>query len=261
MPAVNPERLVEEVKEVQGLIGNPSRLRWRVVEILEFYSDRIKRSQATLRSGHADKKYGVPRPVLHALERGLKQSLSDHPELSTAILEEFWGMDYRETRYLAIKLLEIQPLEDVLRVAETWSVEMKDRELLGTLAQTLVSSWRIVYFQDFSQMTSKWLHEKRTPLKSLAMATLRSAVDDPGFSDLPYIFSLLKVQDIVRNVSLRRALIDLLRALIRRSEAESARFLLDILDMDASTGRKLIRALLECFSPDQRLRLKRALST
>ena len=37
MPAVHPERLAEEVKQIQGLIRDPKKLRWRVMDIFEFY--------------------------------------------------------------------------------------------------------------------------------------------------------------------------------------------------------------------------------
>jgi hypothetical protein len=261
MPAVHPERLAEEVKQIQGLIRNPKKLRWRVMDIFEFYADRTRRSKASLRSGHADKKYGIPHPVLHAFERGLKQSVLEHPELSIAISEELWQTDFRETRYLAITLLENRPLEDILKYAEIWSLEIKDQALMQKLAQTLVSSWRIENFQGLSNISAKWLKGEHTSIKMVTLMTLRYVVDDPDFSDLPLIFHLLDDHDVVGNADLRRVLHDLLRSLIHRSEPEAARFLLDILERDASTGRKWIRALLECFSSDQQLMFKRALST
>jgi hypothetical protein len=261
MPAVHPERLAEEVKQVQGLIKNPKKLRWRVMDIFEFYADRTRRSKASLRSGHVDKKYGIPRPVLQAFERGLKESVSEHPELGIAISEELWRTDFRETRYLAITLLENRPLEDVFTHVENWSLELKDQALMQKMAQILVSSWRIDNFQGLSNISIKWLKGQQPSLKMVTLMTLQYVVDDLDFSDLPLIFHLLQDHNAIGNAELRRVLHDLLRSLIRRSEPEAARFLLDILERDALIGRKWIRALLECFSSDQQLRFKRALST
>ena len=261
MPAVNPERLAEEVKQVQGLIENPNKLRWRVMEIFEFYADRTRRSKASLRAVHAVKKYGIPRPVLRAFERGLKQSVSEHSELGIAISGELWRTDFRETRYLAITLLENRPLEDIINHVENWAFDLKDQVLMQKMAQILVSSLRIVNFQGLSKMSVKWLEGQQTSLKMVVLMALRCAVDDSDFLDLPLIFHLLQDHDVIGNAELRRVLHDLLRSLIQRSEPEAARFLLDILELDASTGRKWIRILLECFSSDQQLRFKRALST
>jgi hypothetical protein len=69
MPAINPEKLAQEIKEIQQAVENPSTLRWRIVNLFEFYSDRTRRSQSTLKLGHADKRYGIPHPVLDTLER------------------------------------------------------------------------------------------------------------------------------------------------------------------------------------------------
>jgi hypothetical protein len=261
VPAINPERLAQEVNDVKELIGNPPKLRWRVLDILDFYADRTRRSPASLRPGHADKKFGVPRPVLNALERGLKESTQEHPELRTTVSEELWRMDYRETRYLAITLLETRPLEEILNVVESWSLETKDYELLRKLALTLVTSWKKDHFRGFSSASTKWLKGQQIPLKLFAMLTFQSAVDDPDFSDVPLIFRFLRVYDFGGIPEINRAVSDLIRSLSQRSEAESARFLLDLLEKDAPTGRKLIRSVMECFSPDQQLRLKHALST
>jgi hypothetical protein len=261
MPAVHPERLTEEVNQIQGLIDNPKKLRWRLMGIFEFYADRTRRSKVSLRSGHADKKYGIPRPVLQAFERGLKESVSEHPELGLAISEELWQIDFRETRYLAITLLEHHPLEDIITHVENWSFEMKDQMLMKKLAQILISSLRIENFQGLSTISTKWLKGQQISLKMITLMALRCAVDDSDFLDLPLIFHILQDHDVIGNGELKRVLHDLLRSLIQRSEPEAAHFLLDILERDASTGRKWIRALLECFSSDQQLRFKRALST
>jgi hypothetical protein len=261
MPAVHPERLAEEVKQVQGLIDHPKKLRWRLMDIFEFYADRTRRSKASLRSGHADKKYGIPRPVLQTFERGLKQSVSEHPELGRAILEELWRTDFRETRYLAITLLENRPLADIVTQTENWSKELKDQALMQKLAQILVSSLRADNFEGLSEISAKWLKGHPTSLQKVTLMAMKYAVGDSDFSDLPLIFHLLQDHDVVGRGELRKVVHDLLRLLVQRSEPETARFLLDILGRDATTGRKWIRILLECFSSDQQLRFKRALST
>jgi hypothetical protein len=260
MPAISPERLADEVKSVQGLISNPKKLRWQVMGILEFYADRTRRSQASLRTVHTDKKFGVPRPVLYALERGLKESISQHPETASAIMEEFWRTEYREMRYLAISFLDNFTFKDLLEVVENWSMELKDSELLTKVAQTFLSSWEKENFYEFSTILTDWLQGQQRQLKNLSLITLTLAVDDPNFTDLPFIYPLLKIEGIMDNSAIRKNLQGLIRALIRRSEAETARFLLDLLERDTSNGRKLVRAVLENFSPDYRLRLKRALS-
>lgn len=261
MPAINPERLAEEIMEIQKLVGDPQKLRSRVMDLFEFFSDRTRRSQSSLRLGHADKKFGVPQPVMHAVERGLIQSVSEHPELGSAIISEFWQVDYREIRHLSIALLFERSLDEVLAFSEIWSMETKDMELLSRLAQMLVLSWREERYRDFSQTTSSWLKENNTRRSIFTLLTFQTAVTRSDFSELPMIFQLLQAHDVPGNSELQRSFHSLLQVLIERSEAETARFLLDLVEKDVSTGRRLIRAVIEFFSPDQQSLLKRALST
>jgi hypothetical protein len=261
MPAINPERLAEEIREIQKLVGDPQKLRSRIMDLFDFFSDRTRRSQSSLRLGHADKKFGIPHPVMQAVERGLIQSVSEHPEIRPAIISEFWQVDYREIRLLAIALLIESTLEEVLAFSEIWSLETKDMELLSKLAQMLVSSWRKRRYSKFSQTTSSWLKGNNSRRSIFALLTFQTAVKHEGFSELPMIFQLLQTHDVPGNSKLQRSFHSLLQVLIERSEAETARFLLDLAEKDASTGRKIVRAVIDSFSPDQQSRLKHVLST
>ena len=134
-------------------------------------------------------------------------------------------------------------------------------EILSKLAQMLVLSWREERYKDFSQITSTWMKDNNPRRNNFALLTFQTAVKHSDFSELPIIFQLLQAHDVPGNSKLQRSFHSLLKVLIERSEAETARFLLDLVEKDISTGRKLIRAVMESFSPDQQSRLKRALST
>jgi len=261
MPAINPDKLAKEVKQIQNLVGNPRELRWRVMELFEFYSDRTQRRSSSPTASHTEKQFRVPHPVTQAVKRGLKKSLTEFQEYRTDISNELWNTNYRETKILAIALLEDLPFEEILKYAETWSTETKDIEILTKLAKTLVSSWKEVNYSGFLSTSTKWLIDDHFHRKVFSLLVFHQVVLEPDFSDLPLIFRLLQDHKVAEFPELRKILHGLLRALAQRSAPETARFLLDILEQDNSLGRKLIKVLLECFPHDQQELLKRALST
>jgi hypothetical protein len=261
MTSIKPERLAKEVEEIQNLITDPPRLRSRIVNVLEFYSDRTRRSQTAIRSKGGGRKFGVPSPVMKALERALRQSIVEDPAYASEISEALWQVKYRESRLLAIALLDQNPLNLLLEKVENWSQETKDYEVLGKMAEILIDQWGREGYVDFSEGLSNWLESETLTHKLLAILAMHAAARDPGFEDIPQIFYLIRVHEVVGYSQLHRGLNDLLRSLIQRSSSETARFLFDVFELNQFNGRRLVKELLPDFPSDDQRRLRQVLST
>jgi hypothetical protein len=181
--------------------------------------------------------------------------------MTASIASDLWEVDYREVRYLAITLLEELSFKEILQQVEIWVMDSNDLELVKKLAKTLVTSWKEENFKDFSSTLKGWLQSNSIRRQVFALIVFQSVVQDADFSDLPLVFNLLRTHNIPANSALKRPFHDLLKTLIERSQPETARFLLDVLEKEPSLGSRLIRSVLEYFPTDQQARLKRALST
>jgi hypothetical protein len=261
MPAIDPAWLAKEVEEIRASFMDSSAVRRRVIDLLEFFSDRTRHPGTSIRISDVEKNFGAPRPVIHALERGLKQMVLEHPDCEAAISEELWKTEYRESRTIAIALIQTRSFDEFLLQVEGWSQQTDDVYLLESLARTLSSKWGAEDYKDFAQIILKWLRSETKSLQILATLCMQSVVMDKRFNDLPCIFNLILAHEFGEDLHLRRVFSGLVQALIQRSAPEAARFLLDLSEKDATMGRKLIRDFLDQFPDQQQPRLNHILSS
>jgi 3-methyladenine DNA glycosylase AlkD len=260
MTSIDPRRLAKEIDEIKRLITDPPNVRSRIVDALEFYSDRTRRSKTMLGSKDAEKKYGVPAPVYKALERGLKQSITKNQEFTSELVEELWQVDYREPKLLAIALQDQIPFDALLTRVEAWVGSTKDYQVLTSLARLFVKQWRVERYRDFTNILSKWLNRKRLAFELFSLLTLQFLSQEPDFEDVPLIFQLIRYHDISKHQVVKRAYVDLLRSLVHRSSSETARYLLDVFEGHPNKARRLVKELLPEFPSEEQISLKRVLS-
>lgn len=261
MPAIDPERLSREIEKLHSTLDNPSALRQGLFNILEYYSDRIRRPGAVMQLKHIGKSFGVPRPVMRALRTALLGWITEMQGLDPSLGKELWQSGYREARLLAIDLLLGLPAEETLHQVEAWSLGTDDPNLLVELAQIMVDQWRFEDLGAFSEKISHWLQSKKIQLQMLALCALKYAVVSGKYQDLPLIFQLLRNAPPIRRSVLRTILRELMQSLIHYSASETARFLLDERYSGGMVDLAIIRQLLSSFPPTERDQLKRALST
>lgn len=260
MPAVNPERLRQQVEDLLTLLGDQVALKRQCLDLLDYYADHTRRSLASGGVKDAEGVFGVPRPVVRALSQGLRSRTQQKPALILPTATVLWEAGYRETRLLASAILGgIQQME-VAQWAETRASNCDDRVVLMELASQGLAGLREADPTAFLDRASEWLGSTHRWLRLFALMALHSAVENPTFEDLPTVFRLLSgVSEKARGES-RKALYALLRTLTRRSPPESARFLLDELAREVPGTQRTIRASLGHFPARQQELLKHALS-
>ncbi len=260
MPAVNPERLRQQVEDLLTLLGDPVALKRQCLDILDFYADRTRRLAASGGVEDTAWVFNVPRPVLRALSHGLCSHTQEKPALMLPTATALWDAGYRETRLLASDILGGIRQSEVAQWAETRVPNCDDRAVLTELASQGLVGLREADPAAFLERVSVWLGSTHRRLRLFALMALQSASGDPAFEDLPTVFRLLSgVSEMARGES-RQVLYTLLRTLTRRSPPEAARFLLDELACAIPGTQRMIRVSLEHFPERQRELLKQALS-
>lgn len=260
MPAVNPERLRQQVEDLLTLLGDQVALKRQCLDLLDYYADHTRRSIASGGVKYTEGVFGVPRPVVRALSQGLLSRTQQKPALMLPTATSLWEAGYRETRLLASAILGgIQQLE-VAQWAEARASNCDDSVVLMALASQGLAGLREAEPAAFLERVSGWLGSTHRWLRLFALMALHAAVENPTFEDLPTVFRLLSgVSEKARGES-RQILYKLLNTLTRRSPPESARFLLDELARKVPGIQRMIRASLGNFPARQQELLKHALS-
>jgi hypothetical protein len=258
MPAIDRQRLKRDIEALVETIDDPPALRWKILNLLDFYADRTKRPGETARLSDSTTAYGVPDPVLHMLIETMKSAFSED---DVQITKELWGAGARETRLIAISLASQHSPEQIRDRFTQWAKESDDPVVLGELVTQGYEHWIALENIAFTKTVDEWLGGKSAKMQRFGLGVLQRAVSDTHYESLPTIFQLidkLKPHDRAAN---RKALQSLFESLVERNPNETAGFLLASFRKTPSKTKRLIRDLLPLFPTPERERLKQALST
>jgi hypothetical protein len=257
MPAVELARLHHQIDHVLEAFGDAPRLRARCLDLLEFYAIRVRPGSSGGRTGTV-RSLGVPTAVMRTLEQGLGVRAEADLHAGAMAAETLWAIPVMEARWLAVSLLEKQPLEDLPSWIEDWSRTAEDPQLLERLAGgPLRRIWR-------SDPDRFW----RTAAADLAsddastttiLLALERIVPDLAPDELPRLFAVLEEAPIPMAGEAWRAYLEVVRVAARRSSPETARFLVDAIEQARPGGTRLARQTLSDFPPRQREALRHAL--
>jgi hypothetical protein len=260
MPAIRPARLRREAEEIQGLVGDPSALRWRVVDLLEFYADRTKRYGMSERIADATVRFHVPTPVMHAFKSALVRATNQDLEGSLAIAEELWTVEVQEARLLAVTVLANASPEHFIPMIPVWAKAIRDSrvlEALANLAYTVLVSQSNDTLRD---QAGKWLLSRREPLQKLAIYTLKAAASDGQKDQVHTVFETLLNVGFRKNLISRPEYAALLEFLILKNSPETAGYLLQGLKRGRGDMKRIVRELIPHFPVAQRRRLESEIS-
>jgi hypothetical protein len=260
MPAIRPARLKRETEELQGLVGDPSALRWRVVDLLEFYADRTKRYGMSERIGDATVRFHVPTPVIQALKSALVGATKQDPDGSLAIAEELWAVEVQEARLLAISVLANAPPDDSIAKIPVWAKASRDSRVLDALANTAYRGLVSQGDENLRDQVGKWLLSRNDPLQKLGIYTLKAAASDDQTDRVHTVFETLLTVGFRKSLISRPGYAPLLEFLILKNPSETAGYLLQGLRRGRGNIKQLVRELIHHFPASQRRRLESEIS-
>lgn len=261
MPAVDPERLAQDLQRLQDLLHDPQAFTRAVLGQLEQYADPARRSGLEDEIAGGERALHVRPPLLRALSREFARIAAEHPGRCLRAADHLWQAGWRESRILAIHMLQSIPRSSAATRVQGWADSTEDRRVLQELAEAGMAGQRRKSPASFLRAVRAWLRDGRERPRLLALQALRAAAEDDEFQDLPGLMRALSgVANQVRGES-RRALRDLTRALARRSPAEAASFLLQEFNRDPQALAPLMQQALASFPARHQSVLAARLST
>lgn len=258
MPAIRPDRLKREAEELQGLIDKPAALRWRVVDLLEFYADRTRRHGMTERIADATVRFRVPNPVMQVLKSALVSSTKQNPEDSLAIAQELWSVEVQEARLLATSVLANAQPEEILETIVKWRT--RDSDVLISLANLAYDRLKLQGEEALRDQFEKWLNSRSDPIQRLAIFVLKAAASDSERDQVHLVFETLANVGFRKGLISRKGYYELLEFLVEKNPAETAGYLLLGLKRGRTNLKTLARSLLPNFPRHQRERIEHELS-
>lgn len=259
MSAINPQRLAAQVEDLLALLDDPQAFCRQCLDLLDSCASRTRKPVTMTNVEETLKVFNVPRPVLRALSTGISRHTQMRSHLAWPAASSLWEAGYRETRLLSSAILGGQQSEEVAQMAEAFAPDCDDNVALFELADRGLAEWRGATAK-FLERVDIWLESPRRRLRVFALMAIRAAVEEPEFEDLPTVFRILSgMADSVRGDE-RRSLYALVCSLAIRSPPETVRFLLDEMEKDGLSARRMVRNTRESFPKRQRQLLERALS-
>ncbi|HLC02903.1 MAG TPA: DNA alkylation repair protein [Anaerolineales bacterium] len=259
MPAIDPDRLTRQVAKVAAAIGDPTELRRRTLDVLEFYADRTRRPGASTQVDDVPPAFGVARPVMRALTVSLLRAVAARPENTQPAAEALWRAESRETRLLAAALIGDLKGEDAPTWIERYFTATDDNFVMLEMAGRGLASWRKSDPSGVVDNLARWLDSSQRPLQHLALLAMAAAVDDPEFRQLPQLFTLLSGRSGSFRGETRNAFTRAVKALARRSPPETTHFLLAELATGDPGAVRLARIVIDSLPADNAARLRQAL--
>ena len=150
------------------------------------------------------------------------------PKAALRNADLLWASEFYEMKYIAISMLanlaETHPHQVIERIHH-WIQSGVDNQLMSDIMKEFEHKPHILLNREWIGLLASWLDSGDEELVRLGLRAMRHTIE-MGYDNLPYIFSILS--SIIRqpNFSIQKYLIELIKALINKSEAETASFLI-----------------------------------
>jgi hypothetical protein len=263
MPAVHLPRLKEQIARLALYFSQPEDFLQRLHELFDLYADRAYRPGQAVRPRPLVQTYHAPPLVLRMLEQELGKQVNDDPDAALDVAGLLWQDAYLEPRLLAAALLgqvPVNPPEPVLERLLAWADPDVDPQILETLMLQGSNRLRREQPERWLALVEHWLESSSKDIQGVGLKSLLPLVQDRSFQNLPRIYRILHplvqsapgefLGDLQKNIEV----------LARRSPAETAYFLRQMLSLSESSGTvRLVRRVLPAFAEEQQASLRKAL--
>jgi hypothetical protein len=263
MTAINPARLKIQCVKLRESFQDPDKFIAGLHDLLTFYASRIRQSSIT----HSSVKmptYQVPSPVLRGLELELIEETYQFPEETLTLVDFLWKEDYLEFRQLAVILIGAIPTtsdKDILKRIQNWiktPVEDLRRQIMTRGLQLLRMEEKYLVLDVLKNLAVS--SDKKD--RQAALFGLVPFAEDSEFYDLPKIYKVLGEILMTEETIFIKEITDLIRSLKKRSESETAYFLVRQLAR-ASKPRvfRIIRQIIGDFNIESQEVLREGIKT
>jgi hypothetical protein len=265
MPAIRPMQLKTDVEKLCGKASDPMGFVYEIKELLDYYSDRTKRSGFRSAQPSLIKSYKVPKQVIQQILSRLKPEIISNPGIDFSLAELLWQENWLELKILALEILgwiPNQSAETTINVLKSWSDQITgDKVLHDAFAKGLVG-----LFKDHPSavlnLLGSWVNSPVSNKHKLGIRVIPWLIKSRDFDNLPKIFSILHSQVVQVGKIPDADLLYSVRELSRYFPRETSYFLQRIISInDNPMIRGFIRQIIDEFPPDVKNEMTSFLST
>jgi hypothetical protein len=261
MPAIQPARLKLQVASLGEYFARPELFVVHLHELMDFYTDRTRRSSKAGGRVSLLPHYNIAGPVMRQIEEELtRQTEQWGPQVGLDLADALWQDGFYESRLFAAHLVGACWSADIVQLTariRTWVTPDEDDRILQALFAAGKASIGRNRLDIWLDLIRSWLSADSIHIQELGIRALCTVVDDPEYENLPPIFILLGPVVQSAPTALHPNLVQLTSSLARRSPAETAYFLRRMLaGAQEPSITRLIRRCLPAFPPELQTRLR-----
>lgn len=194
MPAIDLSRLRIQVARLGENYNNQSGFVRELHELLEFYTNRTKRSSQIAQRIDLPS-YHTPGPVLRKIERELVPRINQFPAQGVLLAKELWKNGSLEYRLIAARITGMLPPTDAMPLLThipEWLTQTTNKVLHRSLLTDGLSRLRTENPSAFFSLVEDWLKSSRVSYQTWGLQALLPELREPDFQNLPAVFRILR---------------------------------------------------------------------
>ena len=262
MTAINPAKLKIQCAGLSEYYAEPARFVAGLHDLLTFYAARIRQTSLS-RTPLSLQAYQVPAPVLRALKIELEEYLNNDPNQGLKLVEVLWQEEWVEFRQLSIILFGNLPTTKpapLLDHIQSWINSCTAEDIRRLIMTQGLGRLRKEKPKQVLNFFKELIKSGKKSSTQAALFGLLPVVENPGFDNLPVIYSLLAEILLVKETGLVKEIATLLSSLQDRSEQETTYFLVRQLNTAAKPRIfRVVRQVIPKFKVENQAVLKDAL--
>jgi hypothetical protein len=262
MPPVQLSRLRPQVNALMSHYQDQDLFAKTLRRLLEKYSEKQNSANAWLRFDPGLPAYYASPVVMNELESALELLAKTQPGQCVPLAETMWREAYYEPKKLAVFLLaRLGPpwhLE-FIRHIESWFAEGMNEALTAEIIQQSSQKLEIISSREWFSLLESWIMAGDKQLQKTGIQAVECLLANRAFHNLPLVFNLVAPLYSQPRITLQKDMQELTRALIERTQPETASFLIAMVELNRKENvAALVRKLLPLFDEYYREEVRKA---
>ena len=194
----------------------------------------------------------VPHSVLTELDSRLELLSKLQPKSALANADLLWATEFYEVKHSAISILaglSSTQQNPVIERIRNWITHDLDQRLMIEILDAFKNQPDILLNDQWIDSLSQWLSGSDDDIRRIGLKAIQETIR-MNYKNLPKIFKLLNPVFQNPRISYQKELVDVIRVLIERSEAETASFMIMTATLYPNKDvRAFVRKCLPMFDP------------
>ncbi len=228
MPAIQLNQLRQQSAQLANLYDRPEDFVRSLHSLLDIYANRTHRQGQSGQPPPLIKTYHVPKPVIRQVFQDLRPYCTFNPETILVLCDALWEQPFLEFRLLVAFILGTIPSgyhEQIFLRVERWGYESLDEQVLRALTDQGLRQVSHDEADILLRQIEAWIGSDKLKIQRIGLRALPPILTKTSYENLPVIFRILSPLVRTPPSNLKPDILEVLKALSRRSPPETAYFL------------------------------------